>query len=97
MYNGTRGGNLLPIHQRKGYGFEAVSSMVNYVFVEMNKHRVIATVDPGNLASIALLIKMGMRREAHFKKSAYLNGQWVDDVVYAILKEEWKGRSTYKA
>ena len=31
-----------------------------------------------------------MRREAHFKKSYFFNGHWADDVIYALLKEEWK-------
>ena len=31
-----------------------------------------------------------MRKEAHFKKSLLINNDWVDDVVYAILQEEYE-------
>jgi len=28
-------------------------------------------------------------RIAHFKESLFIHGEWVDDVIYAILEEEW--------
>jgi RimJ/RimL family protein N-acetyltransferase len=86
------GYTISPAHQRRGHCFEAMSCVVDYIFRSMNKHRVFATVDPGNLPSVGLLTKLKMRREAHFKKSMYLNGQWLDDAVYAMLREEWEGR-----
>lgn len=30
-----------------------------------------------------------MRKEAHFKKSLFIENEWVDDLVYVILKEEY--------
>jgi RimJ/RimL family protein N-acetyltransferase len=32
-----------------------------------------------------------MRQEAHFRKSLWFKGEWVDDVVFAVLASEWKG------
>ncbi|MDP4090482.1 MAG: GNAT family N-acetyltransferase, partial [Bacillota bacterium] len=80
-------------YQGKGYAFEAVAGVLNYIFGSMNKHRIIASVDPRNSKSIALLERIGMRREAHFIKSIWFNNQWTDDVVYAILEEEWKANA----
>jgi RimJ/RimL family protein N-acetyltransferase len=31
-----------------------------------------------------------MRKEAHFVKSLWFRGEWVDDVVFAMLAEEWR-------
>jgi len=36
-----------------------------------------------------LIERIGFRKEAHFKESYYLRGEWVDDLIYAKLKEEW--------
>jgi RimJ/RimL family protein N-acetyltransferase len=36
--------------------------------------------------------RLGMRQEAHFRQSHMINGDWRDEVVYAILAEEWRGR-----
>jgi RimJ/RimL family protein N-acetyltransferase len=75
--------------QKKGFAFEALNSVINHLFINLNKHRIIASVDPGNISSIKLIEKLGFRKEAHFLKSYYHKGAWVDDVVYAVLKEEW--------
>ncbi len=80
-------------YQGKGYATEAVLEVINYLFINLNKHRVIASVDPRNIKSIALLRKMGMRKEAHFRKSIWFNEQWSDDMVFAILQEEWTVRN----
>ena len=76
-------------YQGKGYATEAVRSVINYLFYDLKKHRIIASVDPRNVKSIELLKRIGMRKEAHFKKSIWINNEWADDIIYAILREEW--------
>lgn len=83
------GCTLNKVYQRKGYATEALKAMVDYLFVTLKKHRVIASVDPRNLLSIQLIERLKFRKEAHFKKSYYLRGEWVDDIIYAMLKTEW--------
>lgn len=77
-------------HQEKGYAFEAVIAIIEHLFSALKKHRIIASVDPANIASVALLNKCGFRKEAHFIESLLLNGKWVDDVIYGLLAREWK-------
>ena len=76
-------------YQSKGYAFEAVTGVIDYLFLHLNKHRITASVDPRNIKSVALLERLGMRKEVHFKKSLWFNEEWADDIVYAILREEW--------
>jgi RimJ/RimL family protein N-acetyltransferase len=76
--------------QGKGYATEAVKEVINYLFKNLKKHRITASVDPRNLKSIELLDRIGMRKEAYFKKSVWFNHEWADDVVYAILEEEYR-------
>lgn len=75
--------------QGKGYATEAVNGMVRFLFRTLNKHRIIASVDPRNTVSIRLIERLGFRKEAHFKESYYLRGEWVDDIIYAMLDKEW--------
>jgi RimJ/RimL family protein N-acetyltransferase len=49
-------------------------------------------VDPRNEPSVALLKRVGMRQEAHFRESLWFKGEWVDDMVFGILGSEWKSR-----
>jgi RimJ/RimL family protein N-acetyltransferase len=81
---------LAPAYQGKGYAAETLSALLDYLFGELGKHRVYASVDPRNQASIALLERVGMRREGHFRESLWFKGEWADDVIYAILEHEWK-------
>jgi len=90
------GFTITPRHQRKGYAAEAVGALFSYLFGSLNKHRIMASVDPRNTASIALLEKMGMRREVHHIKSVWTPEGWGDDVIYAVLREEWENTSGRK-
>lgn len=83
------GCTLHTAYQKKGYATEALTAMVDYFFGILDKHRIIASVDPGNTPSVRLIERLGFRKEAHLKESYYLRGNWVDDVIYAKLKKEW--------
>lgn len=74
----------------KGYATETLHAVIDHLFMQLNKHRVIGSIDPLNTSSIGLLERLGFRKEAHFKQSLLIDGEWVDDIVYAILKSEWK-------
>jgi RimJ/RimL family protein N-acetyltransferase len=77
-------------YQRHGYATEAVSLLVSYLFAQRGKHRITASCDPRNAASIALLERLGMRREGHLRESTWAKGEWTDDLVYALLRSEWQ-------
>lgn len=80
---------LSPNHQGNGFATEALTGVVNYLFNQMRKHRITASIDPRNLKSIQLFERPGFRKEAHFKQSIFIKDEWVDDLIYAILKDEW--------
>ncbi|WP_319499543.1 GNAT family protein [uncultured Draconibacterium sp.] len=77
-------------HQGLGFATEASKAVINYLFGELKKHRITASVDPENIASFAVLEKLGFRKEAHFRESLFLNNKWVDDVIYGLLAKEWE-------
>ncbi len=77
----------------KGYATEALTWLIDFLFTDLNKHRIIASVDPINTPSMKLLERLKFRKEAHFVKSLYFQDRWVDDVIYAMLKEDWETRA----
>ncbi len=87
---GQIGYTLGRAHQRQGLASEAVRAVLELAFRELVMHRVCASVDADNAASIKLLERLGLRREAHFRRAEWFKGAWVDDVIYAILREEWQ-------
>jgi RimJ/RimL family protein N-acetyltransferase len=88
------GFTIAPAHQRQGLGTLAVTALLDHLFTVLKKHRVFASVDPRNRASRALLRRVGMRKEAHFRQSLLWKGEWVDDVVFGLLRSEWNARSS---
>jgi RimJ/RimL family protein N-acetyltransferase len=81
-------------YQGKGYASESAKAMIQYLFSEKNARRIIAMCDPLNVPSWKLLERVGMQREAHFRKEVYFkcdeNGQpiWKDTYVYGILESD---------
>ena len=83
------GCTLAPEQQGQGYASEAMRAVIGHLFEELGKHRISASVDPRNESSIALLERLGFRREAHLRESLYFRGEWVDDIIYGLLAREW--------
>lgn len=80
---------LAPSAQRSGFAREALLVLFGELFGRLDVHRVHASADPRNTASMALLRAVGMRQEAHFRESYRFRGQWVDDAVFGLLAREW--------
>jgi RimJ/RimL family protein N-acetyltransferase len=83
------GFTLSRAYQGQGYASEAVSRLLDYLFVDLRLHRVVAITDCENEASVALLERLGMRREGHFIENVWFKGRWGDEYLYAILRREW--------
>jgi len=81
---------LIPSEIGKGYGTEAVQILVDYLFLSKDIMRIQATTDLRNKASQKVLEKTGFKREGILRKSGFTRGEWTDDYLYSILKEEWK-------
>lgn len=77
----------------QGVGQEATAALLDLAFDELAVRRAIAEVDPRNGPSIHLLERLGLRREAHHVQNAWIQDEWRDTLVYAVLAEEWRARS----
>lgn len=83
--------SLSPAHQGRGLAAEAARAALALVFGELKRHRVIASLDPRNLACARLLERLGLRKEAQHRESVRDGEGWADDAVYAMLAGEWRG------
>jgi [ribosomal protein S5]-alanine N-acetyltransferase len=74
----------------QGYATEAAMTLLQYGFEALHLHRIIATCQPENVASWRVMEKLGMQREAHFRKCIRRpDNRWWDEYLYALLEEEW--------
>jgi RimJ/RimL family protein N-acetyltransferase len=83
---------LHPHHQGRGYAVESMRELLRIGFAEAGLHRIVGRCDAENLASAALMERLGMRREAHFRQNELIKGAWTDGLVYAMLASEWSAR-----
>jgi len=76
-------------YQGQGLATEAARALLDLGFGSMGLHRIFARTGRANTRSWHLMERLGMRREAHFRQSHRVRGEWDDEFVYAILAEEW--------
>jgi RimJ/RimL family protein N-acetyltransferase len=81
---------LSPVYRGQGYGTEAVKAMITLGFDRFNFHRVFARCAGSNQASARLLKGLGMRLEAHYREHALFQGEWDEELHFAVLDREWR-------
>ena len=47
-----------------------------------------------NTASARGLDRLGLRREAHLRENEFVEGAWTDELIYAILADEWRASTS---
>jgi RimJ/RimL family protein N-acetyltransferase len=80
----------------KGYGSEAKNLVIDYAFGELGMESLWAIAFVDNVASNRALLKQGYRKQGVFRRSALVNGRWVDSNYYDIVREEWEKKRRNK-
>jgi [ribosomal protein S5]-alanine N-acetyltransferase len=73
---------------KRGYMTEGMGLLVGFAFGEMKLHRLEANIQPGNLASIALVRRCGFKKEGFSPKYLRVFGEWRDHERWAVRAEE---------
>jgi len=76
--------------QSKGYGTEATRLCLRYGFEELNLNRIGLTVFSNNPRAISCYQKAGFVQEGCLRQAVFRNGQYEDEYLFAILREEWE-------
>ena len=67
--------------QGKGLMFEMLTASIEYLFLEMGLHRIMANYIPSNSRSEKLLSRLGFEKEGLAKSYLKINGSWQDHVL----------------
>lgn len=86
--NGFLGYQLDKDETGKGYASEAIKSVIEFSFSEMNLHRIEANVMADNIASVKVLEKLNFVREGFSKQYLMINGNWEDHFRYALINNK---------
>lgn len=85
-YSAEMGYWLAPDYWGKGIMTAAVSAVVEYTFATLEINRVWAGAFDWNPASVRVLEKAGFIFEARLTQSAYKDGAFVDELIYAVVR-----------
>jgi ribosomal-protein-alanine N-acetyltransferase len=76
--------------QNKGLMTESLKASIQYVFNNLNLHRISANYMPRNAASGRVLAKCGFRQEGIAEDYLRINGKWEQHVLTSLINHDWK-------
>ena len=74
----------------KGYGREAIGLLLHYAFHYLGVRRIELTTHAKNERAIRCYLACGFVEEGRPRKVVWIEGEYVDLVNMAILREEWQ-------
>ncbi len=78
-----------------GYATEAAEALIDHLLATTEVHRIEASLDPDNVASMRVLEAVGMQFESLSLQSYAMRGGYVDDMRYAMSRNDrtaWSAR-----
>lgn len=81
-------------HTGKGVVTRAVRALTTYAFEALELHRIEIRCAAGNRASAAIPLRLGFVHEGTLRKLRLLHGQYVDELVFSMLRDDWEPVST---
>jgi RimJ/RimL family protein N-acetyltransferase len=87
---GTIGWALGEEHRGRGYATEGARALMAYGFRVLGLHRIQAETTNSNPDSLAVMERLGMKREARLRETVFENGRWHDTLIYGMLAGEWR-------
>jgi RimJ/RimL family protein N-acetyltransferase len=81
--------SLRPAFRGHGLGTDAVRVLCRYGFAILGLHRLQAETLAGNSAMIAVATRAGFIQEGSLRGSAWVNGQFADEIILGLLAAEW--------
>jgi RimJ/RimL family protein N-acetyltransferase len=74
----------------RGFGTDAITTMLRLGFEELNLNRVWLEVAADNARAIACYRKCGFIEEGRLRQDRYRNGRYDDTLVMGILRDEFR-------
>lgn len=76
--------------QSKGLMTIACRQVIEYCFNKLDLNRIEIRCAFNNYASQGIPKRLNFKQEGVLRKEVFLNGEFVDHVLFAMLREEWK-------
>lgn len=78
----------------RGFGTDAIRTLLRYLFEELNLNRVGLTADTTNARAIACYERCGFHSEGVVRSGRFKRGRYIDSVQMSILRRDWDRTET---
>ncbi|WP_345240310.1 GNAT family protein [Pontibacillus salipaludis] len=78
----------------EGYGKEALLLFLNFVFMELNLHKISLKVFSFNEKAKSMYERMGFKVEGQLREVFFRNGEWQDMFIMGMLQDEYRALYT---
>jgi ribosomal-protein-serine acetyltransferase len=75
----------------EGLAGEAAQACLDFIFNELEAHKVIAKTSDTNTRSVKLAERLGFKEEGHLRENEFKDGKRYGTLLYGLLREENKG------
>ena len=76
----------------RGYGAEAGRLLAAHAFRRDDLQKLYARLDPANRPARKVLQRAGFRYEGCLRHEKRLNGRWIDQECWGLLRAEWRSK-----
>jgi len=76
-------------NQNKGYGTDSKMQLLYYAFNTLNLRKIFSSAFEFNQPSIKHNLNCGYKEEGRLKQKFFINGQYYDEVLLGITKDDW--------
>jgi len=77
-------------YNNKGIMTQSVKALVEYLFKELDIHRIQISVDPENVKSWAIPEKLGFTFEGTLREDQFINNKFQNSKIYSLLKSDYQ-------
>ena len=97
--NGTFGFGIVidREHRRRGYAEDAVRILLRYGFWERRYQKCNSACIHTNEASIQLHKKLGFMQEGRRRRNLFFNGQYHDDILFGLTRDEFDAQEGHRS
>jgi len=89
---GNLGWAIHPDSQNQGFATEAAEALVRFGFMSLGLRLIYATCDAENLASQAVMRKLGLRMAGRINREREQKGKWRDTLRFELLPDRLPSR-----
>jgi ribosomal-protein-alanine N-acetyltransferase len=84
------GYHIHPARRGQGLGRHMLQMGLNHLFQTTDLNKLYCQTAAFNTGSVQLLEKLGLHRDGILREHHELDGQFYDDYVYSLLRQEWQ-------